>query len=110
MHKIDHDQINKLNHDIWALILEAFNLKNWALMQDGISKLRALQKKYIETIGFLDSENRSLKNFLAENQKTLDRYERDWLLKIAKDNNLKEEIKEKINQTYKHLDSNQDEK
>jgi len=101
MHKINHEELNRLNNDVWSLINESFKRKNWALMQDSISKLYTLQKKYLETLNFLDAENASLKNFLAETQKTLDGYERDWLMKIAKDNNLNDEVKERIRKTFR---------
>jgi hypothetical protein len=96
MQKINHTKLNKSNADIWGVLYKAIELKNWALVEQNIKRLYALHKYIFELLEFQDAENASLKNHLAVNQKTLNEFEKEWLITIAKNHNVYEEVRQRI--------------
>jgi len=96
MQKIKHTKISKSNADIWGMLYKAMETQNWALVESNLKRLYSLHKYIFELLEFQDAENASLKNHLAINQKTLNEFEKEWLITIAKNNNVYEEVRERI--------------
>lgn len=101
MQKINHTKLNRSNNDIWGTLNIAVKTKNIALIESNLSRLYAMQKYLLELLEFQESEILSFKNHLAETQKTLESFEKDWIEKIAKDNGVYEEVRERINKTFR---------
>jgi hypothetical protein len=100
MQKINHTKLNRSNNDIWGLLVKAVDSGNIALVKVNLDRLYELQKYYLRLLEFQDSEIASLKDFLASTQQTLNEFEKDWITRISKDNNVYEETRKRINDTF----------
>lgn len=101
MQKINPTKLNRSNNDIWGTLAKAIETNNIALIKSNLDRLYGLQRYYLRLLEFQDSEILSYKSELAHTQQTLDSYEKDWITKIAKDNNVYEESKQRINEAFR---------
>lgn len=100
MQKIDHTKLNRSNNDIWGLLSKAIETGNVAVVKVNLDRLYELQKYYIKILNFQDAEIEMYKNEVAVLEDQLSSYEKDWIKRIAKDNNVYEETRERINRTF----------
>lgn len=100
MQKINHIKLNRSNNDIWGLLAKAIESGNIALIKANLDRLYELQKYYIKLLNFQDSEIEMYKNEVALLESKLNNFEKEWITRIAKDNNVYEETRQRINDTF----------
>jgi hypothetical protein len=66
----DIQKMNDLNRDIWGMIVQAQQTKNWALMEMNLKRLYSLQKKYINLINLMDYEVKGTTLMLLDQEAT----------------------------------------
>jgi hypothetical protein len=93
-------KLNDLNRDVWGLIVQAQQTKNWALMEVNLKRLYALQKKYVNIINLQEYEVKGTKLALQEEARINRRFEREWFTNLSKQQNKYEELKTEIDKYF----------
>jgi hypothetical protein len=85
------------------MIKMALDTNNKALLESSLSRLKALQKYYLDLLNFQDMESNQYKDLLAQETALRESFEKEWLIETAKKTNSYERLKERIQATYKSL-------
>jgi hypothetical protein len=93
-------KLNDLNRDVWGLIVQAQQTKNWALMEVNLKRLYALQKKYVNIINLQDYELKGTKLALIEEARQNRKFEKEWFTDLAKRQHKYEELKAEIDKYF----------
>ena len=96
----DITKLNDLNRDVWGLIVQAQQTKNWALMEVNLKRLYALQKKYVNIINLQDYEVKGTKLALQEEARVNRRMEKEWFTDLAKRRGKYDELKAEIDKYF----------
>lgn len=96
----DIKKLNDLNRDVWGLIVQAQQTKNWALMEVNLKRLYALQKKYVNIINLQDYEVKGTKLALQEEARMNRKFEKEWFTHLAKRNGSYNELKANIDKYF----------
>jgi hypothetical protein len=103
MKKIEYTKLNRSNSDIWQMIKMGLDTNNKALLESSLSRLKALQKYYLDLLNFQDMEINQYKDLLSQETAIRESFEKEWLEETAKKTNSYERLKQRIEATYKHL-------
>lgn len=76
--------LNDLNRNVWGLIVQAQQTKNWALMEVNLKRLYALQKKYVNIINLQDYDLKGTKLALQEEARQNRIFEKEWFTDLSK--------------------------
>lgn len=93
-------KLNDLNRDVWGLIVQAQQTKNWALMEVNLKRLYALQKKYVNIINLQDYELKGTKLALIEEARQNRKLEKEWFTDLAKRQHKYDELKAEIDKYF----------
>jgi hypothetical protein len=93
-------ELNDLNRNVWGLIVQAQQTKNWALMEVNLKRLYALQKKYVNIINLQDYEIKGTKLALQEEARQNRIFERQWFTDLAKKQGKYNELKTEIDKYF----------
>jgi hypothetical protein len=93
-------KLNDLNRDVWGLIVQAQQTKNWALMEVNLKRLYALQKKYVNIINLQDYEVKGTKLALQEEARVNRILEKEWFTHLAKKDGSYTELKAEIDKYF----------
>ena len=96
----DIKKLNDLNRDVWGLIVQAQQTKNWALMEVNLKRLYALQKKYVNIINLQDYEVKGTKLALQEEARVNRILEKEWFTHLAKKDGSYNELKANIDKYF----------
>ena len=97
----DIQKMNDLNRDIWGMIVQAQQTKNWALMEVNLKRLYSLQKKYINIINIMDYEIKGTTLALKEEIRVRNKFEKQWFRDVAERNEHYKAMKENIDKYFK---------
>jgi hypothetical protein len=93
-------KMNDLNRDIWGMIVQAQQTKNWALMEQNLKRLYSLQKKYINLINIMDYELKGTTLMLQDEIRVRNQFEKQWFKDVAERNGSYQEMKENIDKYF----------
>jgi hypothetical protein len=96
----DIQKMNELNRDIWGMIVQAQQTKNWALIEVNLKRLYSLQKKYINLINIMDYEVKGTTLMLQDEMRIRNQFEKQWFKDVAERNNAYQEMKENIDKHF----------
>jgi len=96
----DIQKMNDLNRDIWGMIVQAQQTKNWALMEMNLKRLYSLQKKYINLINIMDYEVKGTTLMLQDEIRVRNKFEKQWFKDVSERNNAYQEMKENIDKHF----------
>ena len=96
----DIQKMNELNRDIWGMIVQAQQTKNWALMEVNLKRLYSLQKKYINLINIMDYELKGTTLMLKDEIRVRNQFEKQWFKDVAKRDGSYQEMKENIDKYF----------
>ena len=96
----DIKALNELNRDIWAMIVQAQQTKNWALIEINLKRLFALQKKYINLINLQDYEVKGTTLMLQDEIRVRNQFEKQWFKNVAERNGHYKAMKENIDKYF----------
>jgi hypothetical protein len=96
----DIQKMNDLNRDIWGMIVQAQQTKNWALMEVNLKRLYSLQKKYINLINIMDYEVKGTTLMLKDEIRVRNQFEKQWFRDVAERNNAYQDMKENIDKYF----------
>jgi hypothetical protein len=103
MKKIDFTKLNRSNSDIWGDLKMALKSKNFAVIESSLSRLYSLQKYYIDLLNFQDIEINQLKDLYKQESEIRESFEKEWLESLAVNSKNYEQLKERINATYREI-------
>ena len=92
--------LNDLNRNVWGLIVQAQQTKNWALMEVNLKRLYALQKKYVNIINLQDYDLKGTKLALQEEARQNRIFEKQWFTDLAKKQGKYNELKADIDKYF----------
>ena len=92
--------LNDLNRNVWGLIVQAQQTKNWALMEVNLKRLYSLQKKYINLINLQDYEVKGTKLMLQDEKRQRAFFEKEWFVTVAQRNGVYQDLKENIDKYF----------
>ena len=92
--------LNDLNRNVWGLIVQAQQTKNWALMEVNLKRLYALQKKYVNIINLQDYDLKGTKLMLQDEKRQRAFFEKEWFVTIAQRNGVYQDLKENIDKYF----------
>ena len=96
----DIQKMNDLNRDIWGMIVQAQQTKNWALMEVNLKRLYSLQKKYINLINIMDYEVKGTTLMLKDEIRVRNQFEKQWFKDVAKRDGSYQDMKENIDKYF----------
>jgi hypothetical protein len=96
----DLQKMNDLNRDIWGMIVQAQQTKNWALMEMNLKRLYSLQKKYINLINLMDYEVKGTTLMLQDETRLRNQFEKQWFKDVAQRDGSYQEMKENIDKYF----------
>ena len=96
----DIQKMNDLNRDIWGMIVQAQQTKNWALMEVNLKRLYSLQKKYINLINIMDYEVKGTTLMLQDVIRVRNQFEKQWFKDVATRLGSYQEMKENIDKHF----------
>lgn len=96
----DIQELNRLNRDIWAMIVQAQQTKNWALIELNLKRLYSLQKKYINLINLMDYEVKGVNLMLKDEMRVRNQFEKQWFKDVAQRSGSYQELKENIDKYF----------
>jgi hypothetical protein len=96
----DLQKMNDLNRDIWGMIVQAQQTKNWALMEMNLKRLYSLQKKYINLINIMDYEVKGTTLMLQDEIRMRNQFEKQWFKDVAQRDGSYQEMKENIDKYF----------
>jgi hypothetical protein len=96
----DIQKMNDLNRDIWGMIVQAQQTKNWALMEVNLKRLYSLQKKYINLINIMDYEVKGTTLMLQDEIRVRNQFEKQWFKDVATRLGSYQEMKENIDKHF----------
>lgn len=96
----DIQKMNDLNRDIWGMIVQAQQTKNWALIEVNLKRLYSLQKKYINLINIMDFEVKGTTLMLQDEIKYRNQLEKQWFKDVATRSGSYQEMKENIDKYF----------
>jgi hypothetical protein len=96
----DLHKMNDLNRDIWGMIVQAQQTKNWALMEVNLKRLYSLQKKYINLINIMDYEVKGTTLMLQDEIRVRNKFEKQWFKDVATRSGRYQEMKENIDKHF----------
>jgi hypothetical protein len=96
----DLQKMNDLNRDIWGMIVQAQQTKNWALMEMNLKRLYSLQKKYINLINLMDYEVKGTTLMLQDETRLRNQFEKQWFKDVATRVGSYQEMKENIDKYF----------
>lgn len=96
----DIQELNRLNRDIWAMIVQAQQTKNWALIELNLKRLYSLQKKYINLINLMDYEVKGVNLMLKDEIRVRNQFEKQWFKDVAQRSGSYQELKENIDKYF----------
>ena len=79
----DIQKMNDLNRDIWGMIVQAQQTKNWALIEVNLKRLYSLQKKYINLINIMDYDIKGTTLMLQDEIRLRNQFEKQWFKDVA---------------------------
>lgn len=92
--------LNDLNRDVWGMLVLAVQTKNWALIEQNLKRMNALQKKYINIINLQDYELKGTTLALQEEVRVNNNLEKQWFVDLAKRQGNYQELKENIDKLF----------
>lgn len=92
--------LNDLNRDVWGMLVLAVQTKNWALIEQNLKRMNALQKKYINIINLQDYEIKGTTLALQEEVRVRNQFEKQWFTDLAKRTGSYQEMKENIDKCF----------
>lgn len=92
--------LNDLNRDVWGMLVLAVQTKNWALIEQNLKRMNALQKKYINIINLQDYELKGTTLALQEEVRVNNNLEKQWFKDLAKRQGNYQELKENIDKLF----------
>lgn len=96
----DMKDLNELNRDIWAMIVQAQQTKNWALIEINLKRLFALQKKYINLINLMDYEVKGTTLMLQDEIRIRNQFEKQWFKDVAQRSGSYQDLKDNIDKYF----------
>ena len=96
----DIERLNDLNREVWGMLVLATQTKNWALIEQNLKRMNALQKKYINIINLMDYEVKGTTLMLQEEIRVRTSLEREWFKDLAKKHNSYQLLKDKIDKCF----------
>ena len=96
----DMKALNELNRDIWAMIVQAQQTKNWALIEINLKRLFALQKKYINLINLMDYEVKGTTLMLQDEIRVRNQFEKQWFKDVAQRSGNYQDLKDNIDKYF----------
>ena len=96
----DMKALNELNRDIWAMIVQAQQTKNWALIEINLKRLFALQKKYINLINLQDYEVKGITLMLQDEIRVRNQFEKQWFKDVAHRSGSYQDLKDNIDKYF----------
>lgn len=96
----DIQELNRLNRDIWAMIVQAQQTKNWALIELNLKRLYSLQKKYINLINLMDYEVKGVNLMLKDEMRVRNQFEKQWFKDVTQRSGSYQELKENIDKYF----------
>jgi hypothetical protein len=96
----DLQKMNDLNRDIWGMIVQAQQTKNWALMEMNLKRLYSLQKKYINLINIMDYEVKGTTLMLQDEIRVRNKFEKQWFKDVSTRSGSYQEMKENIDKNF----------
>lgn len=96
----DMKALNELNRDIWAMIVQAQQTKNWALIEINLKRLFALQKKYINLINLQDYEVKGTTLMLQDEIRVRNQFEKQWFKDVAQRSGNYQDLKDNIDKYF----------
>lgn len=96
----DIKALNELNRDIWAMIVQAQQTKNWALIEINLKRLFALQKKYINLINLQDYEVKGTTLMLQDEIRVRNQFEKQWFKDVAQRSSSYQDLKDNIDKYF----------
>jgi hypothetical protein len=96
----DLQKMNDLNRDIWGMIVQAQQTKNWALMEVNLKRLYSLQKKYINLINIMDYEVKGTTLMLQDEIRVRNKFEKQWFKDVATRSGSYQDMKENIDKNF----------
>ena len=96
----DIKDLNELNRDIWAMIVQAQQTKNWALIEINLKRLFALQKKYINLINLMDYEVKGTTLMLQDEIRVRNQFEKQWFKDVAQRSGIYQDLKDNIDKYF----------
>jgi hypothetical protein len=96
----DMKALNELNRDIWAMIVQAQQTKNWALIEINLKRLFALQKKYINLINLQDYEVKGTTLMLQDEIRVRNQFEKQWFKDVAQRSCSYQDLKDNIDKYF----------
>lgn len=98
-------EMNALNRDIWGMIVQAQQTKNWALIEKNLKRLYSLQKKYINLINIMDYEVKGTTLMLQDEIRLRSHFEKEWFKGVATKVGSYQEMKENIDKYFHEEES-----
>jgi hypothetical protein len=92
--------LNDLNRDLWGMLVLAVQTKNWALIEQNLKRMNALQKKYINIINLQDYEIKGITLALQEEVRVRNQFEKQWFKDLAKRQGNYQELKDNIDKCF----------
>jgi hypothetical protein len=96
----DLQKMNDLNRDIWGMIVQAQQTKNWALIEVNLKRLYSLQKKYINLINIMDYELKGTTLMLQDEIRVRNQFEKQWFKDISTRSGSYQDMKENIDKHF----------
>lgn len=96
----DIRKLNDLNREVWGMLVLAVQTKNWALIEQNLKRMNALQKKYINIINLMDYEVKGITLALQEEMRVRNDLEKQWFTDLAKRTGSYQDLKESIDKCF----------
>jgi hypothetical protein len=82
------------------MLVLAVQTKNWALIEQNLKRMNALQKKYINIINLQDYEIKGITLSLQEEVRVRNQFEKQWFKDLAKRQGNYQELKDNIDKCF----------